>query len=53
MKLIEELRQRNIKGGELNGYKRLRELTMTDPIRYGLNDEVERWLNELLILNAT
>ena len=26
---------------------------MTDPIRYALNDEIERWLNELLLLNAT
>lgn len=26
---------------------------MSDPIRYALNDEIERWLNELLLLNAT
>lgn len=26
---------------------------MTDPIRYALNDEIEKWLCELLMLNAT
>ena len=26
---------------------------MTDPIRYALDDEVEKWLNSLLLLNAT
>lgn len=54
LKLIEEIRQKNAKGGsELNSYKKFKELTMTDPIRYALNDEIERWLNELLLLNAT
>lgn len=56
LKLIEEIRQRNnsknsngslinSSGGELNSFKKFREVTMTDPIRYALNDEVERWLN--------
>jgi tRNA(Met) C34 N-acetyltransferase TmcA len=32
---------KNIKGNnELNSFKRFKELTMTDPIRYGLNDEI-------------
>lgn len=26
---------------------------MTDPIRYALGDEIERWLSELLLLDAT
>jgi len=41
LKLIEEIRQRNIKGGsELNSFKKFKEVTMTDPIRYALNDEI-------------
>ena len=28
-------------------------MTMTDPIRYTLNDPIEQWLNDLLCLNAT
>ncbi|ORC87723.1 N-acetyltransferase 10 [Trypanosoma theileri] len=31
----------------------LREITMTDPIRYGPNDPVESWLHKLLCLDAT
>jgi N-acetyltransferase 10 len=54
LKLIEEIRQKNARGGsELNSYKKFKEVSMTDPIRYALNDEIERWLNELLLLNAT
>jgi N-acetyltransferase 10 len=55
LKLIEEIRQKNYaqQGKELGGFKRFKELTMTDPIRYALNDEIEKWLNDLLCLNAT
>ncbi|KAF1313273.1 N-acetyltransferase 10, partial [Globisporangium splendens] len=31
----------------------LREVSLTIPIRYALNDPVEKWLNELLCLDAT
>jgi len=31
----------------------LKELSMQDPIRYALNDPVERWLYDLLLLDAT
>ncbi|RNF20921.1 nat10 protein [Trypanosoma conorhini] len=31
----------------------LREISLTDPIRYGPNDPVELWLNKLLCLDAT
>ncbi|RNF02567.1 nat10 protein [Trypanosoma rangeli] len=31
----------------------LREIALTDPIRYGPNDPVESWLNKLLCLDAT
>ena len=30
-----------------------KEQTMNDPIRYALNDPVERWLYDLLLLDAT
>ncbi|KAF2186868.1 N-acetyltransferas-like protein [Zopfia rhizophila CBS 207.26] len=31
----------------------LREITLSEPIRYGQGDSVERWLNDLLCLDAT
>jgi N-acetyltransferase 10 len=31
----------------------LREVKLTDPIRYGRDDPIERWLNQLLCLDAT
>lgn len=35
------------------GARSLTELTLETPIRYGLGDEVEKWLNALLCLDAT
>ena len=35
------------------GGRSLRELTLTEPIRYAQGDYVERWLNQLLCLNCT
>jgi N-acetyltransferase 10 len=34
-------------------FRMIRELQMEIPIRYGLNDPVENWLNEFLCLDAT
>lgn len=31
----------------------LRELQLEEPIRYGENDPIEKWLNDLLCLDAT
>ena len=31
----------------------LKEISLDEPIRYGINDPIEKWLNELLCLNAT
>ncbi|CAG8572579.1 17882_t:CDS:10 [Dentiscutata erythropus] len=39
--------------GALTGGRVLREIKLEEPIRYGLNDPVERWLNKLLCLDAT
>lgn len=33
--------------------RKLREITLTEPIRYGAGDSVEKWLNTLLCLDAT
>ncbi|KAI9698390.1 MAG: killer toxin resistant protein [Candelina mexicana] len=35
------------------GGRSLREITLSEPIRYALGDPVERWLNTLLCLDAT
>ncbi|KAL9133584.1 MAG: hypothetical protein Q9175_005233 [Cornicularia normoerica] len=40
-------------GGTTSGRGRsLREITLTDPIRYSLGDSVEKWLNKVLCLDA-
>lgn len=31
----------------------LKEVTLDEPIRYGNNDPIEKWLNDLLCLKAT
>ena len=36
-----------------SGSRRLREITLSEPIRYAQGDLVERWLNKLLCLDAT
>lgn len=49
-KLIADMRQR-ISSGESS--RSLKEMDMTEPIRYAPNDPIERWLNSLLCLDAT
>lgn len=55
MKLIKQLRdQTSATGASVGlGGRSLREITLNDPIRYGSNDGVESWLNNLLCLDAT
>ncbi|POS85220.1 DUF699-domain-containing protein [Erysiphe pulchra] len=36
-----------------SGARKLREVTLSEPIRYAKGDAVEKWLNNLLCLNAT
>ncbi len=31
----------------------MKEISLDEPIRYGPNDNVERWLNEMLCLNSS
>ena len=39
--------------GSLGGRRSLREITLSEPIRYAPGDAVEAWLNKLLCLDAT
>lgn len=43
------------RNGQLNhsGGRTLREITLSEPIRYAAGDSVEKWLNRLLCLDAT
>jgi N-acetyltransferase 10 len=56
--LIHQLREAN-RLGQKAGYnsmttgRMLKEISLDEPIRYGINDPIEKWLNELLCLNAT
>ena len=67
LKLIQQLREQS-RGGKTNGSiareskdgtdtsmagRSLRESTLSEPIRYADGDSVERWLNNLLCLDAT
>lgn len=54
MKLVADMRRSSSGSGSgVSDARQLREMTMADPIRYGPNDPVERWLNKLLCLDAT
>ncbi len=67
LKLIQQLREQS-RGATVNGAgskeskdgtentmaaRSLREITLSEPIRYAQGDSVERWLNNLLCLDAT
>lgn len=39
--------------GSSNSLRSLKELTMSEPIRYSPGDKIEEWLNQLLCLDAT
>ena len=60
LKLIQQLRQQStIHGPSSKGNsstplgRSLHEITLNESIRYAPGDEVERWLNHLLCLDAT
>ncbi|KAL8679160.1 MAG: hypothetical protein Q9186_004551 [Xanthomendoza sp. 1 TL-2023] len=69
LKLIQQLRDQSRSVAKVNGKKddepatngdvtytggrTLREITLSEPIRYAQGDSVERWLNKVLCLDAT
>ena len=59
LKLIQKLREEkkvSLEDGGLksaSGGRVLKEITLNDPIRYALNDPIEKWLYDLLLLNVT
>ena len=54
LKLIQEIKEQSRRPGqEIGSIQALKELTLVDPIRYALDDPVEKWLNDLLLLDAT
>ncbi|OLY84057.1 UPF0202 protein [Smittium mucronatum] len=62
LKLIKQLREQSVSvtstGGDdgnkvVGGGRQLKELTLTEPIRYSINDNIESWLNSLLCLDAS
>lgn len=57
LKLIQQLKEQNqmnreqIKSSKSgSGSRMLKEITLTDPIRYATNDPIEKWMNDLLLL---
>lgn len=52
LKLIEQLRQQSVDNSSM-GRRNLREISLDEPIRYSPGDPVEKWLNQLLCLDAT
>lgn len=44
---------RAAKSDEFQAGRKLREITLSEPIRYAQGDSVEKWLNKLLCLDAT
>ncbi|KAL6077347.1 N-acetyltransferase 10 [Balamuthia mandrillaris] len=52
LKLIKQMRDQSRSSGSTSG-RALRELTMQVPIRYANGDPIEKWLNELLCLDAS
>ena len=57
LKLIQKLKEQNKMGdadrsGSGSGVRALKEVTLNHPIRYALNDPIEKWLYDLLCLNV-
>ncbi|KAI2620693.1 DUF699-domain-containing protein, partial [Hypomontagnella submonticulosa] len=57
LKLIKQLKEQAAtsvaQDGETRSPRSLKEVTLTEPIRYGKGDAVEKWLNSLLCLDVT
>jgi N-acetyltransferase 10 len=54
LKLLQELRANSkIASANPSNSRMLTELSMNTPIRYAQNDQIEQWLNQLLLLDCT
>ncbi|KRX01052.1 hypothetical protein PPERSA_00800 [Pseudocohnilembus persalinus] len=57
LKLIQKLKQNQRSNDkqqqQQHGHRVLKELSLQDPIRYAPNDPIEKWLNNLLLLDAS
>lgn len=53
MEVADRSTGRASKHEELQAARKLREITLSEPIRYAKGDSVEKWLNKLLCLDAT
>lgn len=57
LKLVQKLREQSRARVQdpqgFGGGRQLKEVQLEEPIRYGADDPVEKWLTELLCLNAT
>ncbi|KIW07929.1 uncharacterized protein PV09_01836 [Verruconis gallopava] len=51
--IIADRSGKNTSGAVTTGGRSLREITLSEPIRYAPGDSVEKWLNNLLCLDAT
>ncbi|EEQ86363.1 hypothetical protein RJZ56_006802 [Blastomyces dermatitidis] len=53
--IVDRAAGKSVKHGEKNfsGGRSLREITLSEPIRYAPGDFVEKWMNKLLCLDAT
>ena len=52
LKLIKEMRQNSASANPAAGGRVLREIDLKEPIRYGADDSVEKWLTDLLCLDC-
>jgi N-acetyltransferase 10 len=53
MKLVADMRKHSSGSSQSADGRLLKEISLSDPIRYGQKDPVEHWLGELLCLEAT
>lgn len=52
LKLIQQLREQQGRAAVAGSTRKLREVALEDPIRYGRADPVEKWLHHVLCLDA-
>ncbi|KAL9643289.1 hypothetical protein ABK040_014745 [Willaertia magna] len=55
LKLLDQLKEKSVKNSDklTAGARKFLEVKLEEPIRYGENDAVEKWLYDVLCLNAT